>query len=390
MYFRHLDQAIRSHFQKRKEVLILLGARQVGKTTLLKKLFPEAFYLFVDNEPIRQNLNRLDPAIYKTMIPSDVNLVVIDEIHLLDDPGRCAKIFYDQIPQIKLIITGSSSLRIKNKTSESLAGRKVEYYLFPLTFTEYLNQKSIVKDEKLPLLEDLEKNNFSLPDEKPYLFDIEGILDEVLIYGLYPSLVNQPKDTLYLKNLVDSVIFKDLLDLSLIENRQAAKNLLILLAYQIGSLINYSELSSKLGIEVRTVKRYLGLFEESFIIFTLPPYLGKKRDEIAKMKKVYFYDLGLRNALIDNFQPLTLRIDSGQLFENFIISEIFKANLYGNFNYKLFFWRTKQGSEMDLVLEKEGKVIGIEVKTKKTKPSSAFKNRFPKAKTLTVNKKNFY
>ncbi|MFN4212959.1 MAG: ATP-binding protein [Microgenomates group bacterium] len=390
MYFRHLDRAIRSHFQKRKEVLILLGARQVGKTTLLKKLFPSALYLFVDNEPIRQNLNRLDAAIYKTMIPPEVNLVVIDEIHLLEDPGRCAKIFYDQLPQIKLVITGSSSFRIKNKTSESLAGRKVEYYLFPLTFTEYLNQKSIVKDEKLPLLEDLEKNNFSLPDEKSYLFDIEGILNEVLIYGLYPYLVNQPADTVYLKNLVDSVIFKDLLDLSLIENRQAAKNLLVLLAYQIGSLINYSELSSKLGIEVKTVKRYLRLFEESFIIFTLPPYLGKRRDEIAKMKKVYFYDLGLRNALIDNFQPLTLRIDSGQLFENFIISEIVKANFYGNFNYKLFFWRTKQGSEIDLVLEKGDELIGIEVKTKKTKLPIAFKNRFPKAKILTVNKKNFY
>jgi predicted AAA+ superfamily ATPase len=390
MYFRHLDLALKNHFKTRKEILVLLGARQVGKTTLLQKLFPLALCLFVDNEVIKHNLDRFDPAVYKTMIPQNKKIVVIDEIHLLEDPGRCAKIFYDQIHQVKLIITGSSSFRIKNKTSESLAGRKVEYYLFPLTFTEYLHQKTINKEIKLPLLEDLVKNNFTLPEEKTYLFDIEGILGEVLIYGLYPVLVNQPKDEVYLKNLVDSVVFKDLLDLSLIENREAAKNLLILLAYQIGSLINFSELSSKLGIEVKTVKRYLALFEQSFIIFTLAPFLGRKRDEITKMKKVYFYDTGLRNALINNFQPLNIRADSGQLFENFIIAEILKANYYGNHDFKPHFWRTKQGSEMDLVLEKEKEIIGVEIKTKMGKPSLAFQNRFPKAKTLIVNKKNFY
>ncbi|GAB4219558.1 MAG: ATP-binding protein [Candidatus Microgenomates bacterium] len=391
MYFRHIDSLIKNHFKKRNEVLIVLGARQVGKTTLLKKIFPEALYLSVDNETIRQNLERYDSSFYKTMIPKDKNLIVIDEIHLLKNPGRCAKIFYDNFPKIKLIITGSSSFHIKNKTSESLAGRKVDYHLFPLTFTEYLNQKSITKNIRLPILEQLEKGE-KLIDEKAYLFDIEGILQEILIFGSYPHLINHPKDNVYLKNLIDSVIFKDLLDLSLIENRQAAKNLLILLAYQIGSLINYSELSLKLGIEVKTVKRYLSLFEQSFIIYTLPPFLSNKRDEITKMKKVYFYDLGLRNALINNFQPLNIRTDFGALFENFIVSEIIKANFYGDFGYNLYFWRTKKGTEIDLILEKEDKITAIEIKTKKSKSKAAFafKNRFPKAKILTINKANFY
>ncbi|MCS6956732.1 MAG: ATP-binding protein [Patescibacteria group bacterium] len=389
MYYRHLEKKLKSHFQKRKEVLILLGARQVGKTTILKKVFPQAYYLTVDNESIRQNLNRFDPVVYKQIIPKDKKYIVVDEAHLLNDPGRVAKIFYDQIADKKIILTGSSSFRIKNKTSESLAGRKVEYYLYPLTFSEYLVQKEIVKEKKLKIIDNLISENQQ--KEKFYNFDFEAVLENVLLYGLYPALVDSPQDELYLKNLVDSVVFKDMLDLSLIEKKELAKNLLILLAYQIGSLVNYSELASKLDVDQRTVKRYIQIFEESFIIFTLPPYLGRKRDEISKMRKVYFYDLGLRNALISDFKPLKVRTDEGVLFENFIISEILKENYYGDFGYRLYFWRTKQGQEVDLVLEKDKELIGVEIKLKpKSSFSLGFKNRFKKARFLIVNKINFY
>lgn len=389
MYFRYLSQILKRHFKKRKEVLILLGARQVGKTTILKKLYPQAFYLTVDNEPVKRNLNCFDPAVYQQIVPQNKKYIVIDEAHLLNDPGRTAKIFYDQLSNKKLILTGSSSFRIKNKTSESLAGRKVEYYLYPLTFEEYLTQKEIINKNNFKIFNNL--INAQENDKKFYNFDVESILENILIYGLYPALINQPQDEIYLKNLVDSVIFKDLLDLEVIEKRETAKNLLTLLAYQIGNLINYSELASKLGVDIRTIKRYINIFEQSFIIFTLPPYLGKKRDEIIKMRKVYFYDLGLRNALINNFQSLKSRADEGALFENFIISEVLKENYYGNFGYKLYFWRTKQGQEVNLVLEKNNELIGVKIKLKKEKKvSSAFLNRFKKAKYKVINKNNFY
>ncbi len=389
MCFRHLDGELQNHLEKRKEILILLGARQVGKTTILKKLFPDALFLSVDTEVIRESLNKFDPAVYQQFLTPDKKMVVIDEIHLLSDPGRTAKIFYDQIPQIKLILTGSSSFRIKNKTSESLAGRKVDYYLYPLTLTEYLRQKEIDKGSDFPVLTQLAKKQFPFK-EKVHLFDLPAILNHLLVYGLYPALVSLPNDQVYLKNLVDSVVFKDLLDLSLIENRLAALNLLRLLAYQIGSLVNYSELALRLNIEVRTVRRYLTLFEQSFIIFTLPPYSQRARGEIGKMPKIYFYDVGLRNALIDNFESLTLRPDAGALWENFVIAEILKANYYGNFGYKLYFWRTKQGSEIDLVLAKEKELIGLEIKSHIRRLHTAFKHRYPQAKVGVVTKKNLY
>ncbi|KKT74677.1 MAG: hypothetical protein UW69_C0029G0005 [Microgenomates group bacterium GW2011_GWA2_44_7] len=336
MYVRHLDEALVDHLEKRKEALVLLGARQVGKTTILKKISPDALYLSVDSEPVAQALEKYDPAVYRQLLRLQEKVVVVDEIHRITDPGRAAKIFFDHIPEVRLIVTGSSSFRIKNKTSESLAGRKVEYYLYPLTLSEYLNQKGIKNDLAFPVLDQLEHIS-TLPTEKAYTFDLQAVLGSLLIYGLYPFLVSQPNDDVYLKNLVDSAVFKDLLDLSLIENRQAARNLLRLLAFQIGSLVNYSELATKLNIEVKTVRRYISLFEQSFIIFTISPFSLRARGEIGKMPKIYFYDVGLRNALIDNFQPLEMRPDGGALWENFVMSEIVKANYYGSFGYQIHF-----------------------------------------------------
>lgn len=381
---RHLDSTLENHFKQYKEVLVLLGARQVGKTTILKKIFPGAQYLSVDSEPIREVFDRYDPIAYRQILKLDVDYVVIDEIHKLSDPGRAAKIFYDQIHEYKLIITGSSAFNIKNKASESLAGRKIEYHLYPLTFSEYLVQKGIVTDFSNLFMDKFTQNNV-------YSFDMQSILDNVLIYGLYPETLSRPSDPIYLQNLVDSVVFKDLLDLRLIENRVGALNLLKLLAHQIGSLVNYSELSSRLGMNVKTISRYIDLFEQSFILYKLLPYSTKQRDEIGKMPKIYFYDLGLRNALVENFQSILIRPDGGQLFENFVISEILKINYYSNFGFKLNYWRTKQGSEIDLVLSKnDGELRGIEIKSSARTGGTAFSNRYPKASVITINKQNFY
>lgn len=387
-YGRHLETAIKTHFQKYREVLVLLGARQVGKTTLLKKCFSDAYFFSVDSEPVRQNLERYDLAVYQQLLPIGIKEVVIDEIHLLTNPGRAAKIIHDQMPEVKLVITGSSSLQIKNSASESLAGRKIDYFLYPLTFSEVLYQKGTENELNFQIWKNLEEEDRK---ERIHHFDVSGILENLLVFGQYPMLLNRPDDEKYLLNLVDSVVFKDLLELKTIVNRSAALNLLRLLAYQIGSLVNKAELANRLGIDTATVKHYLYLFEQSLIIFPLRPFTGRRRDEIGKMNKFYFYDLGLRNALIENFQPVNSRPDYGALLENFLISEILKINSYLGLGLKMYFWRTKQGSEIDLVLvNREAKIWGIEIKVGNERANRAFSNRYPQAKMKTVTPKNFY
>jgi len=389
MAIRHLDEAVISHFEKYKEVLVLLGARQVGKTTLVRKIFPNANYLIVDNEPIKSALERYDPAVYKQLLDTTNDLVVVDEIHKLSDPGRAAKIFFDQLPQYKLIITGSSAFDIKNKASESLAGRKIDYHLYQLTLSEYLTQSGLEKELSFGQMERLVAGRKQEKVIRPY--DHKGILDNILLFGLYPAMLSHSRDTTYLTNLIDSVVFKDLVELSLLENKAAALSLLKLLAYQIGSLVNYAELAAKLGIGAKTVRRYIELFEQSFLIFTLRPYSSRKRDEITKMPKVFFYDLGLRNALINNFEPLGVRGDAGALFENFVVSESLKYNYYGNFGYSFNYWRTKSGSEVDLILSKPGSdLLAVEIKNQSRRVNRAFLSRYPGSKLTVISRENYW
>lgn len=367
----------------------MLGARQVGKTTIIKRIFPEAQYLFVDNEPIKSSLEHYDPAVYRQLLNADSELVVIDEIQKLSDPGRAAKIFFDQLPEFKLIITGSSAFNIKNKASESLAGRKIDYHLYPLSLSEYLVQNGLETSLSFLPLERLTGGEKLKEVIRPY--DHREILNNLLVYGLYPAMQAHPRDSVYLTNLIDSVVFRDLVELSLLENKSAALALLKLLAYQIGSLVNYAELASKLGIGARTVKRYIDLFEQSFIVFTIKPYSTRKRDEIAKMPKVYFYDLGLRNALLNNFGPVNSRGDTGRMLENFIVSELVKYNYYGNFGYNFNYWRTKSGSEVDLVMSKLNQpMIAIEIKSQSQRVNQAFIARYPESKLVVISKDNYW
>lgn len=171
---RHIDKLVLEHFDKFKEILILLGARQVGKTSLLKRLFPDAHYLLVDNETVKNNLERYDISVYRQILPSQTKKLIIDEIHLLSDPGRAAKIIYDQMPDINLIVTGSSSLQIKNKATESLAGRKIDYHLYPLTFSEYLYQKEIENSLNYQIMENILESKLN---EKIHTFDLQVHLE---------------------------------------------------------------------------------------------------------------------------------------------------------------------------------------------------------------------
>ncbi len=387
---RHLDLKVGQHFKKYKQVLVLLGSRQVGKTTLVKKIFPKGDYFLVDNEPIKKILETYDIETYKTLINGQAKEIIIDEIHLLDNPGRAVKIIYDQLKNMRIIITGSSSFHIKNKTGESLAGRKIDYNIFPLTFSEYLNQKGIENDLNFNIFEKIIENGGDSLKDKLYKFDIKNILNSILVYGQYPHLIKNSNDEKYLLNFVDSLIFKDILELNLIEDKKLAKDLLKLLAFQIGNLMNYSELANSLKADQRTIKRYVEIFEQSFILFRLHPYSKNKRDEIIKCPKIFFYDTGVRNALIGDFSNLDSRIDKGALFENFIISELIKQDSYLDKNFKFYYWRTKQGSEIDVVMEKKDKLIGVEIKYKRKAINKAFKNRYPKAKVRLVTAGNFY
>lgn len=384
---RHIDASLQEHFDKYKQVLILLGSRQVGKTTILKRIFPEAQYFLLDNQPTKTILETYDINAYRQLIKQSPEPVILDEIHLLSNPGRAVKIIYDQMPGIKLAITGSSSLRIKNRTSESLAGRKIDYHLYPLSFSEYLYQmgmESELNTRVSDIIAGLSERG-SLHN-----FDLCIVTENVLAYGLYPTLVNNPSDDKYLLNLADSVVFQDLLDLQLIENRATAYSLLKLLAYQVGNLINYSEIANRLNVDPRTVRKYIEIFEQSFIIFRLYPYSTKKRDEIGKTPKIYFYDLGLRNALIDDFSSVSLRRDNGAIFENFIVGEFMKANSYFDLGYAINYWRLSQGAEMDLVLSRGNELVGIEIKYSHKERGSAFQNRYPHAKVGLITIQNFY
>lgn len=384
---RHLSTQLRNHFKTYKQALILLGARQVGKTTLLRNLFPDAEYLLLDNAHTRAILETYDITTYKQLL-GNKHYIIIDELHLLTEPGRAVKIIYDQMPTTHLIVTGSSALHLKTNSSESMAGRKIEYHLYPLTFSEYLIQKDIDKTAPERAILDTILNPAPLA---PHLFSPSEILQHILLFGLYPETLSLPNPKRYLQELADSVLFKDILELHLIDNRAKAKQLLKLLAYQIGNLVNYSELAQKLSLDRRTVERYITVFEESFILYRMYPFSQNKRDEISKSPKIYFYDIGLRNALINNFEETNLRPDSGALFENFIITEIIKEITYTNpGEYTLNYWRLKSGTEVDLVLSSSRELYGIEIKETKKHITHAFQKRYPQAKTHIITKENFY
>ncbi len=383
--YRLLEEKLQKHFTHYQQAIVLLGARQVGKTTLLRRLFPDAQYLLSDEKPIREKLEAYSSDVYRTLLGS-AKQIILDELHLLSDPGRAVKLLYDQLPDRQIIVTGSSALHIRNKTTESMAGRAFHYYLYPLTWGEYLFQHQIEPSPNLFISQKILKG-ITAPNVT--LYDQRAILERVLLYGQYPEMVNQPPNTRYLKNLAAKAVFQDILELNLIDNRAKAVELLKLLAYQIGNLISYAELSNRLGISAPTVQRYIEILEQSFILYRIYPYSRNHRDEIGKAPKIYFWDLGLRNALINNFDNLAVRPDAGALFENFIITEVKKEISYLDLEHQVHYWRLKSGAEVDLILSTDDNLLGCEIKLTAGKVSSAFTNRYPEAQTHLLTAENF-
>ena len=374
--YREINEKIKSELLKDDKVVVLLGPRQVGKTTLLKNQFPEATYInlelgnYIDIFNTRE-LSKINKVLNLGTDSNTKEVLILDEVQRLDDPGLVAKVIHDELKNVKLIISGSSALEIAHKASESLAGRKRSYLLYPLSFKEKLSQENKLSSNQ----------SINITEE----------IKEAMLYGFYPELLNinsRSDKKEYLKELVDSVIMKDIYYLNLVKNTKNIISLLTLLAYQIGQQINVTELSSRIGIARATVEDYLSILKKTFIIFTLAPYTKKRRDEISKMEKVYFYDLGLRNALINDFSLPEYRRDYGNLFENFVITEFIKQNSYNDLDKKFYYWRTKWGTEVDLVATKDDKLEAIEIKTRKGKITASFKNTYPEATERVITMEN--
>lgn len=346
MYSRIIKKAIISQFYSGKAIIIT-GPRQVGKTTLSLEIINEkkgmnagAVRVFnCDNPTDRQQLNNKDIEFLRQII-GDARIVFIDEGQKVPSIGQTLKLLVDHYGATKqILVTGSSSIHLLNETAEPLTGRKYVHALFPLSLEE-------------------------IHPDRNYLDVLKGV-EERLVFGNYPDVLRQTSfeaKRRIIEELASSYLYKDILELRGIRHPDVLDNLLRALALQVGAEVSYSELSRLLGVQKATIERYIDLLEKSYVIFRLKPYTSNRRKEISKLKKIYFYDLGVRNALIQNFNFLNRRDDVLALWENFLIVERLKYRAYHSISANMFFWRTYDGSEVDLVEEREGKLFGYECK----------------------------
>lgn len=363
------------------KILIVLGARQVGKTTLIKETLKakKTKYLNLDIEIDKQLFLRaasLDPESAMDSF-SNPEVLIIDEAQKLSQAGLIVKGWYDFGLSTKFIMSGSSSLNLLDQSAENLTGRNIKLYLPPLLFSEILfNQNWGITKDNLKGLEF-------------YNEQIESFVFNNMVFGSYPEAVISQTKQDYLINLVSDYLLKDVLYSGLIKEPQLIRRMLSLLAYQAGSEVSVSELAVNLGISRITVNRYLDLLERTFVIFRLPAFGNNPRKEIVKNQKIYFWDTGVRNALINEFNQDINRSDIGSLWENWILAEFAKKIfLEGNIK-KMFFWRTKIGSEVDLIVKDgNGKLSAFEVKWKGGKVTKAFTPKYNVSVKL-INKDNF-
>lgn len=368
MVNRFLEQKILDNLHKNK-VLILLGARQTGKTTLLKKIAQSqssVIWLNGDEYDIQERFKNATSSALKDLVGNH-KMVIIDEAQRIENIGLGLKLLHDNYPEIQLIATGSSAFELKNKTNEPLTGRKIEFQLFPISFGEMVAHQS-------------------------ELIEIRHLKNR-LIFGYYPEVVQQKGEQVEtLKQLADSYLFKDILMLEYVKKPEKLIKLLQALAFQLGSEVSYNEIGNLIGLDSKTVETYINLLEKSFIIFKLPSFSRNLRNELKMSKKIYFYDNGIRNALISNFQILEGRLDIGALFENFLVSERMKRNQYENYYANCYFWRTKEQQEIDYLEEKDGQLFAFEFKwnaDKKVKFTKTFTNAYAQATTELVHRENF-
>ncbi len=344
---RLIKTKILSDLKERNKVVLIYGPRQAGKTTLSKHIIQEiglkTLIINADQSKFIDVLSSRDLGKLRSLV-AGYELLFIDEGQRIPEIGINLKILHDELPELKILVTGSSSFLLAGRVSESLAGRKTVYTLLPVSMQELAEIY----------------NPFELNDQ----------LEERLIFGSYPEVINTINNSdkeEYLRDISTSFIFKDILELEMIKYPLKIRDLLKLLAYQVGSQVSIHELGTKLGLNRDTVERYLFLLEQSFVIFKLPAFSHNPRKEISKSQKYYFYDTGIRNILIDNMKYLYDRNDAGALWENFIIAERRKYLLYNQKNVNCYFWRTYSGTEIDYVEEIIDEYYAYEIKFGKAK-----------------------
>ena len=365
MIERYLKELIKSKIGYGKAIIIF-GARQVGKTTLLKKVFQESNTLFLngDEEETRAAFEHLSAASAATIIGDRVTLV-IDEAQRIDDIGLKLKIIQDAYgDKVQIVATGSSSFDLANKVNEPLTGRKWEYKMFPVSFSEMVSYHGLIEER--------------------------SSLENRLLFGYYPDIVMHPEDAKErLKLLVSDNLYKDILKIEGINKPAKLEKLLQALAFQIGSQVSTNELSGTVGLDNKTIEKYLNLLEQSFIIFRLPSFARNLRHELSASNKYYFYDVGVRNALLDDFRPIALRQDSGNLFENSIIAELQKTTA----PKKQYFWRTSQQQEVDYLTESNGVIEATEIKLNENRNPrlpKTFTEQYNPGNINYVNRKNYH
>jgi len=352
------------------KVITLIGARQTGKTSLLKKLIvnqPEqAIWLNADEFDIKERFKNPTSTSLKSLIGNN-KLVVIDEAQNIEEIGLALKLLVDTYPEIQVIATGSSAFELQNKTNEPLTGRKFEFNLYPFSYTELANHTSELIEKRM--------------------------LSHRLVFGSYPEVVNNAGNEIeVLKLLSDSYLYRDLLMLDAIKKPEKLIKLLQALAYQLGGEVSYNEIGNLIGLDSKTVESYVQLLEKSFVVFRLPSFSRNLRNELKASKKIYFYDNGIRNALISSFQILEGRQDIGALWENYLVSERLKRNQYAKFYGNTYFWRTKDKQEIDYLEEKDSKLSAFEFKwtnKKKHQITKTFTNAYPESQTSIIHSENY-
>lgn len=370
MITRTLQQRIEGNLFKGKAIIVI-GARQVGKSTLFRqiteKLEEPVLMLNCDEPEVKELLAGMNLTELKLMLGKH-RVVVIDEAQRVPEIGMTLKRITDNFPEVQLLVTGSSSFELQNRLNEPLTGRKYEYRLFPISTRELLGHGGLIA--------------------------VKQSLESRLIYGSYPDIVNHADEAKeLLMNIAGSYLYKDILALEDVRRPALLEKLLVALALQVGSEVSYNEIAQTVGSDSKTVEKYIDLLEKCYIVFRLGAFNRNLRTELKKSKKVYFYDNGIRNAVIQNFAPLSMRNDVGALWENFFISERIKSNEYEGRYAKSYFWRTTQQQEIDYIEEADGLFTAFEMKwnpRKKTTPLPAvFLKTYPVAQEAVVTPDNY-
>ena len=353
MIKRQLQEKIEARMFAGKAIIVI-GARQVGKSTLFKMIIDKqdlpTLQLNCDEPETRDMLSNTNIANLRLLIANN-RIVVIDEAQRVENIGMTLILITDNFPDIQLLVTGSSSFELQDKLNEPLTGRKFEYHLFPISTAEILNSQGLLR--------------------------VNQTLEQRLIFGSYPDIITHSEDAKeLLTNLSGSYLYKDLLSLDSVRRPALLGKILTALALQVCSEVSYNELAQTVGTDNKTVEKYIDLLEKCYIIFKLNGFSRNLRTEHKKSKKIYFYDNGIRNAILNNFAPLSLRQDTGALWENFIISERIKYNQYSGKYVNCYFWRTTTQQEIDYIEECDGQFSLFEMKWNPRRGSTKFPASF--------------